>query len=210
MRTRCRFLGTRRDLPEIYRALDLFVQPSLWEGLPLALLKAMGAGLPVVATRVSGSREAIVDGVNGRLVAPGDPQALARAILETRLGTRRAGGVWRTRPGAPWRRGIPWRPCCGDWKSFIWTSGRRHAGLLETQMVLASLTLNRDKMPSWPVSQRRKTFSILHTEASLGWGGQERRILVEALAMRQRGHRLAFACDPRGELYRRARLQVFR
>jgi glycosyltransferase involved in cell wall biosynthesis len=77
-----RFLGTRRDLPEIFRALDLFVQPSLWEGLPLALLKAMGAGLPVVATRVSGSREAIVDGVNGCLVAPGDPEALARAILK--------------------------------------------------------------------------------------------------------------------------------
>jgi glycosyltransferase involved in cell wall biosynthesis len=77
-----RFLGTRRDLPEIYRALDLFVQPSLWEGLPLALLKAMGAGLPVVATRVSGSREAVLDGVNGRLVEPGDPKGLARAILE--------------------------------------------------------------------------------------------------------------------------------
>jgi len=76
------FLGTRRDLPEIYRALDLFVHPSLWEGLPLALLKAMGAGLPVVATRVSGSQEAIVDGVNGRLVEAGDPEALAQAILE--------------------------------------------------------------------------------------------------------------------------------
>jgi glycosyltransferase involved in cell wall biosynthesis len=77
-----RFLGTRRDLPEIYRALDLFVQPSLWEGMPLALLKAMGAGLPVVATKVSGSVEAIEDGINGRLVAPGDPQALAQAIKE--------------------------------------------------------------------------------------------------------------------------------
>jgi len=62
--------------------MDLFVQPSLWEGLPLALLKAMGAGLPVVGTRVSGSLEAVEDGVNGRLVAPGDPQALAQAILE--------------------------------------------------------------------------------------------------------------------------------
>jgi glycosyltransferase involved in cell wall biosynthesis len=53
------------------------------------------------------------------------------------------------------------------------------------------------------------SLSILHTEASLGWGGQERRILVEALAMRQRGHRLLFACDQRGELYHRARLQRF-
>jgi glycosyltransferase involved in cell wall biosynthesis len=77
-----RFLGTRRDLGEIFRALDMFVHPSLWEGLPLALLKAMGAGLPVVATRVSGALEAIEDGINGRLVAPGDPEDLARAILE--------------------------------------------------------------------------------------------------------------------------------
>ena len=57
------------------------------------------------------------------------------------------------------------------------------------------------------MNQPRQTYSILHTESSLGWGGQERRILVEALAMRQRGHRLALACDPRGELYHRARLQ---
>jgi L-malate glycosyltransferase len=79
---RVRFLGTRRDLPLIFRALDLFVQPSLWEGLPLALLKAMGAGLPVVATRVSGVREVILDGINGRLVVPADPEALAGTTVE--------------------------------------------------------------------------------------------------------------------------------
>lgn len=49
------------------------------------------------------------------------------------------------------------------------------------------------------------TYSILHTESSLGWGGQERRILAETEAMRSRGHRLLLGCDPRGELYRRAR-----
>lgn len=54
-----------------------------------------------------------------------------------------------------------------------------------------------------------KPLAILHTESSLGWGGQERRILVEALSLRQRGHRLLFACDPRGELFRRVRLQRF-
>ena len=54
-----------------------------------------------------------------------------------------------------------------------------------------------------------KSLTILHTEASLGWGGQERRILVEALAMRQRGHRLLLACDPRGELCGRARQAGF-
>jgi glycosyltransferase involved in cell wall biosynthesis len=77
-----RFLGNRRDVPEIQRALDIFVQPSLWEGLPLALLKAMGAGLPVVATRVSGCMDAVMDGGNGRLVEPADAEALAQVILE--------------------------------------------------------------------------------------------------------------------------------
>ncbi len=77
-----RFLGTRRDLPRLFRAMDLFVQPSLWEGLPLTLLLAMGARLPVVGTRVSGVTEVIEDGRNGRLVAPGDSQAIAAAILE--------------------------------------------------------------------------------------------------------------------------------
>jgi glycosyltransferase involved in cell wall biosynthesis len=61
--------------------LDVFVLPSLWEGLPLALLKAMGAGLPVLATRVSGVEEAIEAGVNGLLAPPAHAAALAQAIL---------------------------------------------------------------------------------------------------------------------------------
>ena len=74
MENHVRFLGNRRDVAEIQRGLDIFVQPSLWEGMPLALLKAMGAGLPVVATRVSGCLEAIEDGINGKLVEPGRPR----------------------------------------------------------------------------------------------------------------------------------------
>jgi glycosyltransferase involved in cell wall biosynthesis len=76
------FLGTRRDLPRLYRAMDVFVLPSLWEGLPLVLLKAMAAGLPVIATRVSGAEDIIVDGANGRLIPPRQPAALARAVIE--------------------------------------------------------------------------------------------------------------------------------
>jgi glycosyltransferase involved in cell wall biosynthesis len=76
------FMGMRRDVPLILRALDLYVMPSLWEGLPLALLQAMGAGLPVAATRVGGVEEVIRSGENGLLVPPADPQALAEAILE--------------------------------------------------------------------------------------------------------------------------------
>jgi glycosyltransferase involved in cell wall biosynthesis len=76
------FLGLRRDLPRLFRAMDLFVQPSLWEGLPLTLLMAMGARLPAVGTRVSGVTEVIADGTNGRLIPPADSKALAEAILE--------------------------------------------------------------------------------------------------------------------------------
>ncbi|MBI4795525.1 MAG: glycosyltransferase family 4 protein [Deltaproteobacteria bacterium] len=55
----------------------------------------------------------------------------------------------------------------------------------------------------------RQTYTILHTESSLGWGGQERRILAEALAMRARGHRLLLACDHRGELFPRGQRAGF-
>jgi glycosyltransferase involved in cell wall biosynthesis len=89
-----RFLGNRPDIPELLAASDLFVLPSLWEGLPMALLEAMAAGLPVVATDVAGSRQVVVDGESGILVPPGDAGALARAI------TRLAGdGAERARLG---------------------------------------------------------------------------------------------------------------
>jgi len=77
-----RFLGTRRDVPLILRSLDLYVQPSLWEGIPLTLLEAMGAGVPAISTRVGRAPEVIQDGENGRLVPPGDAEAMAAAILD--------------------------------------------------------------------------------------------------------------------------------
>ncbi len=75
-------LGQRRDVAALLAATDLFVLPSLWEGLPLALLEAMAAGRPVVATAVGGIPRVIEDGVMGRLVAPGDAAALAAVIGE--------------------------------------------------------------------------------------------------------------------------------
>jgi glycosyltransferase involved in cell wall biosynthesis len=77
---RTHLLGLRDDIDRVLRAADVFVQPSRSEGLPLAILEAMAAGLPVVATRVGGMAEAIVDGVTGLLVEPGDLAALAAAL----------------------------------------------------------------------------------------------------------------------------------
>lgn len=75
-------LGRRDDVPELLAAADVFVLPSLFEGLPLSALEAMAAGLPVVGTHGCGTAEAVRDGVTGRLVASGDAAALAQAILE--------------------------------------------------------------------------------------------------------------------------------
>jgi glycosyltransferase involved in cell wall biosynthesis len=74
------FAGARRDLGNILNAVDMFVMPSLWEGLPLSLVLAMGAGLPVVATRVAGIPEVVQHDASGLLVPPGDSAALGREI----------------------------------------------------------------------------------------------------------------------------------
>lgn len=76
-----RFAGTIDDVAPLLASLDLFVLASRWEGLPLTLLEAMAAGVPIVATSVDGSAEAVRSGVDGLLVPPDDPGALARAIL---------------------------------------------------------------------------------------------------------------------------------
>jgi glycosyltransferase involved in cell wall biosynthesis len=77
---RVRFLGPRRDLGDLLAAMDVFVMPSLWEGLPLSLVLAMGASRASVATRVAGIPEVVNDGRTGLLVPPGDAAALGSAL----------------------------------------------------------------------------------------------------------------------------------
>jgi glycosyltransferase involved in cell wall biosynthesis len=74
------FLGLRRDVVDLLQQAWGFVLPSRWEGMPNALLEAMSCGLPCVATRVSGSEDIIVDGLNGLLVQPEQPEELAQAL----------------------------------------------------------------------------------------------------------------------------------
>jgi len=77
----CRFPGARRDIHDVMSAMDIFVLPSLNEGLPMAVLEAMALAKPVVVSRVGGLPEVIQQGKSGLLVPPGDVDALAAACL---------------------------------------------------------------------------------------------------------------------------------
>ena len=89
------FLGYRTDIPRLLQAMDVFCLPSLREGLPIALIEAMAAGLPVVGTNVEGIRDLITPNVDGVLVDLGDEMSLKGALdrllrdpqLRQRLGT---------------------------------------------------------------------------------------------------------------------------
>src|SRR5206468_2827166 len=70
----------RNDVTDLLALCDVFVMPSLWEGLPMAVLEAMVAGKPIVASRIAGIPEAIVDGAEGLLVPPGEVEPLADAL----------------------------------------------------------------------------------------------------------------------------------
>lgn len=95
-----RFLGERHDISDILREADIFVRPSLTEGMSLAVLEAMATGLPPVVTAVSGSRELVEHGVSGLIVPPADSRAIAEALRtlfsDASLGPR-LGGAARER-----------------------------------------------------------------------------------------------------------------
>ncbi len=90
---RVRFAGFRSDLPALLPGVDVVVHPAQREGLGVALLEAMSAGVPVVASRAGGIVDVIRDGVDGLLVPPGDGTALAAALD-------------RMLADEPWRRAI--------------------------------------------------------------------------------------------------------
>jgi glycosyltransferase involved in cell wall biosynthesis len=75
------FPGAKQNIEQWLAAIDFFASSSLWEGLPTVLLESMATKTPIVATDVSGTRELVRNGDTGLLVVPGDPHALAQAIV---------------------------------------------------------------------------------------------------------------------------------
>src|SRR5512146_9821 len=78
-----RFLGRRGDVPRLLAGIDLVLMPSQSEGLGLAAIEALAAARPVIAYAVGGLPEVVEDGLNGRLVPPGDCEAFANAVIDT-------------------------------------------------------------------------------------------------------------------------------
>lgn len=100
---RVRLLGERDDVPRLLAEADVFLLASRSEGLPLSVIEAMAAGLPIVASDVGGLKELVRDGETGVLVPPGDPVALAEALrplLANRELRRRLGRAGRARAKA--------------------------------------------------------------------------------------------------------------
>jgi sugar transferase (PEP-CTERM/EpsH1 system associated) len=85
-----RFLGLRNDVPRLLAAADLFLLTSISEGIPLTLIEAMAAGLPIVSTRVGGVGEVVEDGTTGLLAAAGDEDVLAQHVLALAADPHRA------------------------------------------------------------------------------------------------------------------------
>jgi glycosyltransferase involved in cell wall biosynthesis len=92
---RIEFTGERKDVHDILPTFSVFVLPSLVEGMSMALLEAMAAGRPIVATRVGGNIDLIRHGENGLLVSPGEPEEMAHAAVQLLRNPQWAGQLGR-------------------------------------------------------------------------------------------------------------------
>jgi glycosyltransferase involved in cell wall biosynthesis len=88
-------LPFRQDVPQVLASADVYVLPSLWEGLPIGLLEAMAMGKAVVVTNVDGTREVVRDGENGLMVEAGNTAQLAEALVEMAKDTDLRGRLGR-------------------------------------------------------------------------------------------------------------------
>src|SRR5262249_52403895 len=89
LRDRVHWLGPRDDVPSLLKSADILVLASLWEGMPNAVLEAMAARRPVVATAVEGTEDLVIRGQTGWLVPARDPTALSQALVEAATNPQR-------------------------------------------------------------------------------------------------------------------------
>jgi glycosyltransferase involved in cell wall biosynthesis len=149
------FTGLRSDVPTLLASVTVAVMPSLNEALSNALLESMAAGAPVVATRVGGTTEALIDGENGLLVPPADSSALATAIARL-----------LEAPALAARLGLSARQTIEERFSI----GR----MVEStqQLYLNLLTRKSRKLSTWSVGQDPASFSQPYRSGKRGFASQ--------------------------------------
>ena len=121
------FLGPRPDVPDLLNAMDIFVLPSYSEGLSLALLEAMAAGKPVIATAVGGTPEVVTDGDNGLLIPPRDAGPWP-APWSGCWATRTSPKKWDRTPGPTSGSITPWTAWAGRLMRYTGNWWRRSLG----------------------------------------------------------------------------------
>jgi glycosyltransferase involved in cell wall biosynthesis len=168
---RVRFAGWRRDLAAVYGAMDVGVLSSLNEGTPVALIEAMAAGRPVIATAVGGVRDVVSDGWTGLVVPPSSARALADAML--RLASDRES---RHRLGAAARREIASRFFPGRLVSEI--THLYHRALVERRALAPGAVGPR------PMARPIRALSVI---ARLNIGGPARHATLLGAGLRDRG-----------------------
>ena len=110
-----RFLGTRDDVANLLAGADGYVMSSQTEGLPLVLLEAASAGLPIVATDVGGNGEIVLDGRTGLLVEPEDPEALSNAMRQSMVAPLEVRSAWQSAALAHVRANFAIGPVADRW-----------------------------------------------------------------------------------------------
>lgn len=133
--------GSRDDVPDLMRAMDLFVLPSLAEGICNTVLEAMACGRPVIATAVGGNPELLEPGVTGELVPAGEPEALADAIevyADDPERARRHGLAARQRAETAFSLDAMVAGYQALYDELLWRAGIRVNGPLETAAAPAS------------------------------------------------------------------------
>jgi glycosyltransferase involved in cell wall biosynthesis len=128
---RIHLVGSTWETPPLYNAMDLLVLPSHREGFPVVPLEAAAMGLPVVATRIPGCIDAVVDGVTGFLIPPQDPpalcEALRRYLVDPEL-RRRHGRAGRERVLSDFRPESIWKAACDVYRRVYALKGRLENG----------------------------------------------------------------------------------
>jgi|GEM_PF-30144 len=143
--------GVRRDVPDVLASFDAFALSSRWEGLPRTVTEAMTVALPVVATSVDGTVEAVDDGVNGFLVPSGDADALGAALV--RLAAD---------------RGLAER---------LGEAGRARSRWFSRDVMNEDVaTLYRRLLAGQPVANGRRPLRVTHVISGLQYGGAERQL----------------------------------